>query len=155
MAATHKGGSNMLATAAIIFATVIQTATAAPLSIAKATDLLARSQAANDKCKVLSVTETADLDELTARARLALIATSSVKEAERVLAHAHNVGTGVRCDETTKRGVEGVLQVSANCSRTISRRPCAALSQTLSPFNRRSTKPLGPPSVKRKFNPPK
>jgi hypothetical protein len=84
-------------------------ARSAVLPVEKATELLARSKAANDKCKILSGVDSQELDMLTERARLVLVRKTTTKRAEQVLRNGLEVGTNVMCDETTKRAVTGVL----------------------------------------------
>ncbi len=88
------------------------TAQAAPLSAEQATELLARSQAANTKCNILVQQDAAELERLVTLAERVLVLKQDQAVADRAIARGQKIGSAVGCDATTSQAVRGVLRAA-------------------------------------------
>jgi hypothetical protein len=84
-------------------------ALAAPFGPEEATELLARTFSANQKCKVLNQAETDQLQSFVAQAEVALAEQSGVPKTKSTLDRGRAAGQKVACDATTAKAVRGVL----------------------------------------------
>jgi hypothetical protein len=92
---------------------------AAPLTAEQATELLARTFAANAKCKVLDVNETAELEQLVGMAEQSLNAKQSQAVTDRAIAKGQKIGSAVICDTTTTQAVRKVLNAARQASASL------------------------------------
>lgn len=97
---------------AIAVAIAATPASAAGLSAEQATELLARSSAANERCKILTGPETTELAAYVQQAATVLATKTNVARASATLAKGKAIGTAVRCDDTSSRAVRAVLQAA-------------------------------------------
>jgi hypothetical protein len=84
-------------------------AEAAVLSPEAAVEILARSEAANDKCRILSEVDAKLLATLSRQAQQTLASKASPDVAATNFSKGRKLGLSVRCDETTSAAVKAVL----------------------------------------------
>jgi hypothetical protein len=89
-------------------------ASAAAMSPAEATELLARSHAINIKCSVLSADESQSLRDLLARAEISLAEKASVTAAKKSIAAGKASGLSAVCDDASRSVVKGVFTAAKN-----------------------------------------
>jgi hypothetical protein len=101
-----------------------------PLTSEQATELLVRSVAANQKCKILSGTEAIELANFNERAKQLLILTSNHKTAQSIITRGVNTGNAVRCDDTTANAVRGVLRAAKAANEDIKTQLRGSVTET-------------------------
>lgn len=84
-------------------------ANAATLDPAKATQMLARANAADSKCNILDATQHQELKDYVARAEISLAEKQSVKAARSAIAGGKAAGQAMACDATAEQFVNSVL----------------------------------------------
>jgi hypothetical protein len=82
---------------------------ATPFGPEEATELLAKTMAADIKCQVLSPTERDQLQTFVAQAEIALAEQTNVPTTKAALARGRTTGAKIACDATTAKAVRGVL----------------------------------------------
>jgi hypothetical protein len=96
----------------LLFAMAGQETFASGADASKATELLARSLAANTKCKILSSTEQDELQGYVARAELALAEQQGLAISKATLERGRSAGQAVACDATTTKAVQSVVKTA-------------------------------------------
>lgn len=103
-------------TAVFLLAATFAAAAGEPISPQKATEMLARSQAINNKCHVLSADERQELSDIVARAEIALAEKVSVMAARTALARGRQSGVATICDEAAAKLVHDILIAAKSAS---------------------------------------
>ena len=85
---------------------------AEPMGAEQATQLLARSQAVEIKCKFLSVSQREELSAFVAKAEVAMVAKSSVAKTKSILVSGRAQASGVTCSDTEKTDIVNILNAA-------------------------------------------
>ena len=99
------------------------------------TVMLARAQAIDSRCKILSASESQDLRDLVAKAEIALASNYSVSVARQTLAKGRAAGKAAACDATASAEVHDILKagVQATAQEPAAVKPEQTAAATLAP----------------------
>jgi hypothetical protein len=85
---------------------------AAPVAAAKATEMLARAQAVQQKCKFLNSTQQETLSSFVARAEIAMVSKSSTKAAKSIIANGRAQGQKATCSDTERTDILDIINAA-------------------------------------------
>ena len=117
----------------------------------QATELLARSEALEAKCKFLTGAQHEDLSSFLARAEVALVAKTSVDTAKAVLARGRSAGQTATCSDAEHADMINVLAAATEASGAAPHRNMVAdkpaATRPLILFERQPTKTYAKPAL--------
>ncbi len=88
------------------------TATAEPIAAEQATQLLARSQALEEKCKFLSTAQHDELSAFVAKAEVAMVAKSSVKATKSLIETGRTQGKVADCSDAERADIVDIISAA-------------------------------------------
>ena len=88
------------------------TASAEPIAAEQATQLLARSQSLEEKCKFLSAAQRDELSAFVAKAEVAMVARSSVKATKALINVGRAQGKAAACNDTERADIIDIISAA-------------------------------------------
>ncbi len=88
------------------------TASAEPIAAEQATQLLARSQALEEKCKFLSAAQRDELSAFVAKAEVAMVARSSVKATKTLISVGRAQGNAAACNDVERADIVDIISAA-------------------------------------------
>jgi hypothetical protein len=85
---------------------------AASVAAAKATEMLARAQAVQQKCKFLNATQQETLSSFVARAEIAMVSKSSTKATKSIIADGRAQGQKATCSDTERTDILDIINAA-------------------------------------------
>jgi hypothetical protein len=93
-------------------AAVPVTAFAEPIAAEQATQLLARSQAMEEKCKFLTSVQRDELSAFVAKAEVAMVAKSSVKATKALISNGRAKAAGASCNDAERADIVDIISAA-------------------------------------------
>ncbi len=102
------------------FSTILTTqALATSTGAEKATELLARAQAVQQKCKFLNASQTEELSSFVARAEIAMVSKSSTKYAKSIIANGRALGKKAACSDLERTDAIDIINAARQATSGI------------------------------------
>jgi hypothetical protein len=100
------------ATIILAFFSNFSQTSAAPVAAAQATEMLARAQAVQQKCKFLNASQQETLSSFVAMAEIAMVSKSSTKAAKSIIADGRAQGQKATCSDTERTDILDIINAA-------------------------------------------